>query len=82
MTTKSCTRNLPAATYERNTSMNRIAFRSDCNRARPMLVFVVTKNVRERRISAALELRSGFDMVQGLKPSFLDDGCGTSELVP
>jgi hypothetical protein len=47
-----------------------------------MLVLVVTKNVRERRISAELELRSGFDMMQGLKPSFLGAGCGTSELVP
>ncbi len=27
--------------------MNSVALRSDCNKARPMLVFVVTKNVRD-----------------------------------
>jgi hypothetical protein len=47
-----------------------------------MLVFVVIKKVRERRIRSGLAFRSGFDMVQGLKPSFLGAGYGTSKLVP
>jgi hypothetical protein len=47
-----------------------------------MLVLVVIKNVRERRISIGLALRSGFDIMQGLKPAFLGAGYGTSKLVP
>jgi hypothetical protein len=43
-----------------------MAFRSDCNRPLPMLVFVVTKNVREElTISLASALRTGFDMRRG-----------------
>jgi hypothetical protein len=46
MITKSCSWNLPAATSERSKSINSVALRSDCNKALPMLVFVVAKNVR------------------------------------
>jgi len=35
---------LPAATFNRSTSMRSFAFRSDCNKRRPMLVFVVAEN--------------------------------------
>ena len=49
--------------------MNKVALRSDCNNALPELVFVVTKNVREElTISLAPALRTGFDILQGLKP--------------
>jgi len=69
--TKSCITNFFDATHERNTSISRVALRSDCNNALPMLVFVVTKNVRdELRISAMLALREGIDIRQGLKPDF------------
>lgn len=70
MTTKSCTWNFRCETHERDPSMNRVAFRLDCSKARSMHVLVVTKNVRALRISIGLALRSGFDMLQGLKPSF------------
>ena len=63
--------------------MNNVALRSDCNSARPMLVFVVTKNVR-----AELRTPSGFGVAtwsshkQGLKPNSSPRLFGTAEAVP
>jgi hypothetical protein len=54
------------ATYERKTSMNNIALRSDCNSGRPILVFVVTKNVREvRTMSDGFAFRIGMAICRG-----------------
>ncbi len=47
-----------------------------------MLVLVVTKKVRERSISLPSALRTGFDILQGLKPTPLRRIIGTSKLVP
>jgi hypothetical protein len=48
-----------------------------------MLVFVVTKNVREElRISCAWALRPGLDIVQGLKPASFLGAYGTTQVVP
>ncbi len=48
-----------------------------------MLVFVVTKKVREwLRISLIAAFRAGLDMVQGLKPDPLGRSYGTTEVMP
>ncbi len=60
MTTKSCSRNFLAATQELNTSIGKVTFRSDCNKARTWLALVVAKNVRaELRILSGRALRAG-----------------------
>jgi len=59
---------LPAATFNRSTSMRSIAFRSDCNRRRPMLVFVVAKNTRELPgIASGRAFRAGCAMAGALE---------------
>jgi hypothetical protein len=46
--------------------MNKLALRSDCYKQRPMLVLVVTKNVRsELRTALRSALRSGFAISRG-----------------
>ena len=66
MITKSWSRNLPAATYERNASIISVALRSDCNNGRPWLVFVVAKNVRaELTILSGWALRVGLAITRG-----------------
>jgi hypothetical protein len=48
-----------------------------------MLVFVVTKKVRDGlRIWLELALRSGLDIMQGLKPFLFAGFYGTAEAVP
>src|SRR5271165_4583631 len=60
--------------------MNSIALRSDCNKGRPILVFVVAKNVRvELRIASNSACRAGLAISQGLKPNLLSRPCGTAE---
>jgi hypothetical protein len=83
MTTKSCTLNFLVDTYERNTSMNNFALRSDCSSARPMLVLVLIKNVRDvRTMFFGVEFCVGLAILQGLKPGFLSAFFGTAEAVP
>jgi hypothetical protein len=46
--------------------MNSIALRSDCNKGRPILVFVVAKNVRtELSIRSEWALRIGLAIARG-----------------
>ena len=66
MMTKSCRRNFPAATYERSTSIIKVALRSDCNKARPWLVLVVAKHVRaELRMFSGRAFRAGRAICRG-----------------
>jgi len=54
------------ATYERSKSTNSIALRSDCNNLRPMLVLVVTENVRaELRTALEPAWRTGMAIHRG-----------------
>src|SRR5581483_3216858 len=76
MTTKSCTRNLGAATYERNSSMNNIALRSDCSNARPVLLFVVTSWLKKREFlagTAVNEPASSFPSCRGRAAGWASD---------
>jgi hypothetical protein len=61
MITKSCKRNFPALTWERNTSIMSVAFRSDCNRHWPWLVLVVAK-----KAPSELRMLSGVAWLAGL----------------
>ncbi len=62
--------------------MNSVALRSDCNKARPVLVFAVTKNVREElRIRFGFALRAGL-AITGAKAPFLLANFGTAKAVP
>ena len=55
-----------AAMYERSTSMNNNALRSDCSKVRPPLVFVVAKNVRlELRMFSVWAWRPGLVICRG-----------------
>jgi len=60
-----------------------VAFRSDCNKARPWLVLVVAKNVRaELRACSGWALREGRAISQGLKPDSFPQRYGTAQAVP
>jgi len=68
--------------FDRRTSINSIAIRSDCNMHRPPDVELVTKNVRGTPLALfGSESLVGFDM-QGLKPISFFARVGTTQVVP
>jgi len=63
--------------------MNSMALRSDCSSRRPILVLVVTKNVRRGLSTASgVAWRKGFMRNQGLKPESSTALCGPAKAVP
>ena len=66
MTTNSWTTNFFYETYDRSTSMNNVAMRSDCSSALPSVVLEVTKKVRVPDfIASGAEFLEGFDISRG-----------------
>src|ERR1700722_18493303 len=83
MMTKSCSLKTCSRASERRTSINSPAFRSDCKRRLPRLVFVVVKNVRAGlRMFSDDAFLAGIAIAGAKAQLLFADSCGTTEVMP